>query len=246
MIGGPLGDTGPTVGGPQTNHADEQKRCTRGGLARGSRWLITGPARVIVGVGDQVGTLRMDTQSACNDERLFSIFETSDESALREQCMSDLASWGFDSFQCRQKTKRILENGQRADDEHPRPIESVSSDGVTRNDHAWYWGLPTVARAAMRFFDDEIRNHMWLVCHARNICMEDLERDMARSLPTFANDSQHNDSDSPLPHELRRRFQAFIAEVRADEDKWRIWSNELAEASSMNSLIRKTIRDGNM
>lgn len=118
--------------------------------------------------GGVTKTLKMDSTSVPQSHRLFSIFETSDETVLYEQCVSDLGAWGMDSFQCRQKAKRILENARKADIENPRPVESLRSEGVTSSDHEWYWRLPSTARAVMPCFDDEVRSHMWFDCHARN------------------------------------------------------------------------------
>lgn len=175
---------------------------------------------------------------------MFGIFETANEAELREQCMDDFAYWGFDSEKCKHNVEVILERIGTDDEEWPRPLESLGSDGVTRADLDWYWGLPPEARAAMRYFDDAIRADMWIRCHARNLSIEDLEADLARHIPEFSNDSSSDDADGPLPHELRRRFQAFIARIRGQQEEWDDWASRTEKATSMNSLIRTMIRRG--
>jgi hypothetical protein len=183
---------------------------------------------------------------------------------LLQQCQEDLAAWGFDSFQCRQKAMRIVENARaaalaetgrcgRADQatatgvvEEFRSLDACSRDGVTPEDSQWYWSLPALARAVMQEFDKELREAMWFICHRVNICIEDLEEDLRRRLPTFGNNRSADSEDAPLPWELRRRFATFIFTVMRDEVKSRAWSDRVRQASSMNALIREEIRAGRL
>lgn len=202
--------------------------------------------------------------TAHQGERLFSVFEDESEPVLLQQCQEDLAAWGFDSFQCRQKAKRILENAKvnalaetgrsgRADQatsavvvEEFRSPDACSRDGVTPEDSLWYWSLPALARAVMQEFDGELREAMWFVCHASNLCIEDLEQDLRRRLPTFGKNRGASSEDAPLPWELMRRVATFLYKETGDEVRSRAWVDRVRQASSMNALIREEIRAGRL
>jgi hypothetical protein len=195
-------------------------------------------------------------------ERLFSVFEGGSESALLQQCQDDLAAWGFDSFQCRRKAARILANARAAAlaetgrcgltnrptttgvAEGPRIPNACSRDGVAPEDSQWYWSLPPLARAVMQEFDKELREAMWFACHTANICLEDLEQDLRRRLPTFGNEHSEDSEDAPLPWELRRRVAAFTSTLGRDEVRFDAWSDRVRQASSMNAVIREEVRAG--
>jgi hypothetical protein len=195
--------------------------------------------------------------------RLFSIFTAESESELMQQCCDDLREWGFDGFQSRQKATRILENAQArvcteigqssscdaAEGQAPTAetaFDAKASQGVTIDDLEWYGSLPPLARAAMEEFDKELRDAVWLQCHSTNLCIEDLERDVGRRLPTFAHAVGHGDEDAPLPWELKRRFVIFISTIRRDQASWESWNERIRTASSMNALIREEVRAGRL
>ena len=193
-------------------------------------------------------------------ERLFSVFEDGSESVLLQQCQDDFAACGFDSFQSRRKAMRILENARAAalaeagEDRATTSgvVEEICSDiarsrdGVTPEDSKWYWNLPPLARAVMREFDKELRAAMEINRLPFNICIEDLEEDLRRRLPTFGNDRSADSEDAPLPWELRRRFETFMFAIIKDENKFNMWSDRIRQASSMNALIREEIRTGRL
>jgi hypothetical protein len=203
------------------------------------------------------------TENAQN-ERLFSIFDGSETATLFEQIKFDLQSWGYDSFQSQRAAKRIVEKATEAEGaatsesaEHTRFAKAIATnddrlleylaaergDGVTADDIRWYWSLHSVARVAMRLFDDELQNRMWIDRHAFNLCIEDLEQDVRRQLPVFG-DPEANAPDSPLHPELRRRFALFITRTKQNPSASKKWGARLQQTTSMNALVREVIVSG--
>jgi hypothetical protein len=183
--------------------------------------------------------------------RLVSVFEDRDESVLLDQCAADFTHWGFAPAQSRQMADRVLDRARAelaADSKLKQAsnLEPATGSGVTPDDARWYWGLPPIARAVMLHFDEVLRSEMWLECHRVNICIEDLELDLRRRLPTFGTGAGPQAKDAPLPWELRRRFAEFISKIRRDERAWHGWSTRCQRVSSMNALVREEVHAGNL
>jgi hypothetical protein len=98
----------------------------------------------------------------------------------------------------------------------------------------------------MREFDKELGAAVDLNRLPFNICMEALEEDLRRRLPTFGDDHGADGEDAPLPWELRRRFGNFMFEVINTENKLILLSGRVRQASSMNALIREEVRTGRL
>jgi len=183
--------------------------------------------------------------------RLFSIFEDANESVLLQQCQDDLSACGFDSFQSRTFAAEILQQAKATlTTEMPMPSAAMTventNNNVTVEDTKWYGSLPPLARAVMHSFDEVIRGQMWFQCHAVNLCLEDLDRDLRQRLPTFGSAGVVEGDDAPLPWELRRRFSRFVDKTKKNEQAWRDWGERSRRASSMNALIREEIRAGRL
>jgi hypothetical protein len=170
----------------------------------------------------------------------------------------------YDRFQSRQAAKRIVEKAEQSassgtqetalqtelldaihanDESRLQRFAAERGDGVTTEDIRWYWSLHPVARAAMTHFDEELQGRMWIDRHAFHLCLADLEQDVKRQLPVFG-DPIADDTNSPLPVELRRRFALFITRTRHNPSELKNWSSRLQRASSLNSLLREMILCG--
>ncbi len=195
-------------------------------------------------------------------QRLYSLFEEPDEPILLQHCLEDLATIGCDSYQCRVKAARILEEAKAivsaegepagssntamvsGDPDSSSDPSSAAWDGVTEEEARWYRELPPLAKAVMQRFDEEVRNYMGHVVSVRNLSIDDLELDLSQCLPSFGSASAGGGVDGPLPWELRRRVMTFLDRLGRDELEWADWRARTRRASSMNAVIREEIRAG--
>jgi hypothetical protein len=183
-------------------------------------------------------------------ERLIGVFEDGDEAELLRQCQDDLAAWGFSPLNCPSMADDILlaaKEAVQAGEADPRCDPAAeAAEGVTDEDARWYWSLPPLARAVMRAFDGKVLGIRWLHLHRFHLCLEELEQDVRRQLPTFGDAGGPGGTDAPLPWPLRRRFIRFMTTIRHDERAWGDWGERCRRASSMNALIREEIRAGRL
>lgn len=133
-----------------------------------------------------------------------------------------------------------------------RDLPGKRAEGVRDEDIRWWWNLSDVERRLMIKYDDAFR---------LAITMSELGRTKNRSektalqraldaakkkSPIYGNHddtSKAGGDDRPLPCELKNRVSAYIQKKKSAWDK----CGETIEGfSSLNALIRKEIRAGNL
>ena len=120
-------------------------------------------------------------------------------------------------------------------------------EGVRDEDIRWWWNMHPLERKMMLKVDDVIK----LSEFARIQKEEGLnEEEAAKKVRKFhviygePDDTTHTvGDDRPLPEELKDRINIYIEKQTTNQEKYK---KEIEESSTLNALLRKEIKKGNI
>ena len=120
-------------------------------------------------------------------------------------------------------------------------------EGVRDEDIRWWWNMHPLERKMMLKVDDVIK----LSVYTRIRKEEGLnEKEAAKEVIKFhviygdPDDTTHTvGDDRPLPEELKDRINIYIEKQTTNQEKYK---KEIEESSTLNALLRKEIKKGNI
>lgn len=116
---------------------------------------------------------------------------------------------------------------------------------MTDSDIRWWWNLPAIERVLIEKVDGLQRYAICLKGSGEGQTPEQAAAALRKHHPMYgdpADTSQATGDDRPLPYELKGRVDAYI-QKRFQADPL-IYKKEIAHSSTLNALIRKGIRSG--
>jgi len=126
-------------------------------------------------------------------------------------------------------------------------IEKARKEGATDEDIRGWWNLHDLERHMVQQFDNHCRMVGWINSLKKGISEDEAANEMRKFSPIFGDpeDTSHtNGDDRPLPYELKDRVNIYIKNrVKQDPNKYK---NVIENSSTLNALIKKEIRAGNI
>ena len=131
------------------------------------------------------------------------------------------------------KTHQILERGRK--------------EGVRNEDIRWWWNMNDVERMMMLKTDEFFRMALFIKLRQEGKTPEEAGIRVKKFHPIYGNpdDTTHGSGDDrPFPVELKDTVNIYIEKrAKIDPEKNK---KEIEESSSLNALIRREIRSGNL
>ncbi len=147
---------------------------------------------------------------------------------------------------------RLLELGMPgAVAEMGRVLAERRKEGVRDEDMRWLWNRHDLERRFLFAFGEVLRLARVIECGDKGMTLEEAGRVAGKSFPIYGSPYRHayddpyrTGEDAPLPPELKERVHRYV-ERRKQSDPMQV-EKEIEELGSMNALIRKEIRSGNL
>jgi hypothetical protein len=188
------------------------------------------------------------------EDYYMSVFQTDDISSSEAQnIVRDLLKLAKE--ECRKEdTLNLPQNFGNILLERESTVEEIKSmlakrrkEGVRDEDIRWWWNMHPLERKMMLKVDDVIK----LSEFARIQKEEGLnEEEAAKKVRKFhviygePDDTTHTvGDDRPLPEELKDRIDIYIEKQTTNQEKFK---KEIEESSTLNALLRKEIKKGNI
>lgn len=125
-------------------------------------------------------------------------------------------------------------------------VATLRGDGVRDDDIRIWWNMHDVERRMPIKMEDSDRMGTYLTLVTQATADDGSAfRKLWQSYPRYGNPedtSQASGEDRPLPFELKLRINRYV-EHRVAKDLAG-WQSELAEATSLNAVVRQRIREG--
>ena len=141
----------------------------------------------------------------------------------------------------------MLLQKEATDEQYKSKLARLRREGVTDEDIRWWWNMHELERKMIQKTDHRFRMALWLRFREEGLSETEAAMKVAKSFPIFGHPDRTTlfaDEDRALPYELRNRVNIYIRRrALTGREKF---GKEMAEASSVNSLIRKAIREGHM
>ena len=142
----------------------------------------------------------------------------------------------------------ILLGREQTDEEVKSAFAPKRADGVTDEDIALWWNMHDLERRMVCKVDEMNRVLLFeKLVQSNGVTELEAARMVAKRFPVYG-DPNHlvleTDDDRPLPFELKWRVNRYIAErIKADPDKYQ---EEVEASTSLNALLRRAVRQGNL
>jgi hypothetical protein len=142
---------------------------------------------------------------------------------------------------------RILLDEETRDDKIRSMLASKRKEGVKDPDILWWWNMHDLERRMMLKVDEQRRTTEYLRYRQAGLSKDEAGAKVRTHYPSYGEPddmTQANPEDAPLPAELKRRIDRYIARRSlADPDEFK---RELEECSTFNAQVRKEIKNGNL
>ena len=189
------------------------------------------------------------------EDYYMSVFQPDGFSSSEAQnIVRDLLKLAKEECQQEDTLKSLPQNFSNILLERESTVEEIKSmlakrrkEGVRDEDIRWWWNMHPLERKMMLKVDDVIK----LSEFARIQKEEGLnEEEAAKKVRKFhviygePDDTTHTvGDDRPLPEELKDRINIYIEKLTTNQEKYK---KEIEESSTLNALLRKEIKKGNI
>ena len=189
------------------------------------------------------------------EDYYMSVFQPDGFSSSEAQnIVRDLLKLAKEECQQEDTLKNLPQNFGNILLERESTVEEIKSmlakrrkEGVRDEDIRWWWNMHPLERKMMLKVDDVIK----LSEFARIQKEEGLnEEEAAKKVRKFhviygePDDTTHTvGDDRPLPEELKDRIDIYIEKQTTNQEKFK---KEIEESSTLNALLRKEIKKGNI
>lgn len=140
----------------------------------------------------------------------------------------------------------ILEKEKNDENTH-RVLEKKRREGVRDEDIKWWWNLNGVERMIMLKVDEFHRMALHIKCREEDgLSIEQTAEQVKKYHPIYGNpeDTTHTQGDDrPIPEELKDRINIYIEKQGVGNPGFK---KQIDSSSTLNALIRKEIRAGNI
>ena len=189
------------------------------------------------------------------EDYYMSVFQPDGFSSSEAQnIVRDLLKLAKEECQQEDTLKNLPQNFGNILLERESTVEEIKSmlakrrkEGVRDEDIRWWWNMHPLERKMMLKFDDV--NKLSVFTRIRK--EEGLnEEEAAKEVRKFhviygePDDTTHTvGDDRPLPEELKDRIDIYIEKQTTNQEKFK---KEIEESSTLNALLRKEIKKGNI
>ena len=189
------------------------------------------------------------------EDYYMSVFQPDGFSSSEAQnIVRDLLKLAKEECQQEDTLKNLPQNFGNILLERESTVEEIKSmlakrrkEGVRDEDIRWWWNMHPLERKMMLKFDDV--NKLSVFTRIRK--EEGLnEEEAAKKVRKFhviygePDDTAHTvGDDRPLPEELKDRIDIYIEKQTTNQEKYK---KEIEESSTLNALLRKEIKKGNI
>ena len=127
-------------------------------------------------------------------------------------------------------------------------LAKIRNEGVRDEDIRWWWNMHDLERRMMLKVDDINKSALFIkLIEKDGLDEKEAARRVRKSFPIFGDpdDTTHTfGEDRPLPYELKDRINFYIEKMsQTDPEKLK---KEIEKSSTINALIRKEIKKGNI
>lgn len=142
----------------------------------------------------------------------------------------------------------VLLERETTDENIKSMLTKKRNEGVRDEDIKWWWNVDDLERRMMIEFDAVKTSALFKkLTKEYNIDEKEAFKTLRKSYPIFGDPdstSGYIGDDRPLPYELMDRINIYIEKMwQADSEKYK---KEVEQSSTLNALIRKEIRKGNI
>jgi len=142
----------------------------------------------------------------------------------------------------------ILLEREKTDEKVQTAFAPKRAEGVTDEDISFWWNMHDLERRLICKVDEMNRILLFeKVSKESGVSEQEAARIVARRFPVYG-DPQHlvldTDDDRPLPFELKWRVNVYLGKrTKNDPEEFR---NEAEISTSLNALLRKALREGDL
>lgn len=141
----------------------------------------------------------------------------------------------------------ILEK-ESTDEKIKSMLAKKRNEGVKDQDVIWWWNIHDLERRIMLKHDDWCKVTVFKKFREEDgLSKDEAGKRVGKTYPIFGNpdDTTHTTGeDRPLPFELKDRINIYVEKrAKIDPEKFK---EDVEESSSLNALIRKEIKKGNI
>jgi hypothetical protein len=125
-------------------------------------------------------------------------------------------------------------------------IPYLKSEGVTEEDIRYYWNLNELERRMATLEDNSMRIGVFAEARKNGKTVEQASAEVRKVFPMYGNPDDKNQpkgEDRPFPYELKDLINKYIKRRSLDISSYK---NDIEKSSSLNALIRKEIKAGNL
>ena len=140
----------------------------------------------------------------------------------------------------------ILIKKENEGGEIKRVLTKARKEGARTEDILWWWNLNDLERRMMNFIDNTFRMQSFTKDIEKGLSEEEATIQTRKYFPIYGdpdNTSNTTGDDRPLPFELKDRVNIYIEKRKNDTASYK---SEIEKTSTLNALIRKEIRNGNL
>jgi len=189
------------------------------------------------------------------EDYYMSVFQTDDISSSEAQnIVRDLLKLAKEECQQEDTLKNLPQNFGNILLERESTVEEIKSmlakrrkEGVRDEDIRWWWNMHPLERKMMLKVDDVIKlSEFTRIQKEEGLNEEEAAKKVRKFHVIYGepDDTTHTvGDDRPLPEELKDRIDIYIEKQTTNQEKFK---KEIEESSTLNALLRKEIKKGNI
>jgi len=189
------------------------------------------------------------------EDYYMSVFQPDGFSSLEAQnIVRDLLKLAKEECQQEDTLKNLPQNFGNILLERESTVEEIKSmlakrrkEGVRDEDIRWWWNMHPLERKMMLKVDDVIKlSEFTRIQKEEGLNEEEAAKKVRKFHVIYGepDDTTHTvGDDRPLPEELKDRIDIYIEKQTTNQEKFK---KEIEESSTLNALLRKEIKKGNI